>query len=64
MEVFQMLGQGQDTKQIIESLNIRIKTVHVYCTRVREKLGLADHYELLRESFRWWENQGGKKASV
>lgn len=64
MEVFRMLGQGEDTRRISESLNISIKTVQVYCTRVREKLGLAGHHELLREAIRWWEQQGTKTAAL
>lgn len=57
MEVFRMLGQGSDTRQISVSLNISIKTVQVYCTRVKEKLGLSGHQELMREAMRWWEKQ-------
>lgn len=64
LEVFRMLGQGSDTRQIADSLSISIKTVQVYCTRVREKLGLAGHHELLREAIRWWEQQGSKPVSV
>jgi DNA-binding NarL/FixJ family response regulator len=57
MEVFRMLGQGDDTRRIADSLNLSIKTVQVYCTRVREKLGLAGHHELLREAISWWQRQ-------
>jgi RNA polymerase sigma factor (sigma-70 family) len=58
IEVFRMLGQGMDTREIAESLCISIKTVQAYCSRVREKLGLAGHHELLREAIRWWEQHG------
>jgi DNA-binding NarL/FixJ family response regulator len=64
LEVFRMLGQGEDTRRIADSLGISIKTVQVYCTRVREKLGLAGHHELLRESFRWCEQQGAAKTGM
>ena len=57
MEVFRMLGQGDDTRRIADSLNLSIKTVQVYCTRVREKLGLSGHHELLREAISWWQRQ-------
>lgn len=60
LEVFRMLGQGEDTRRISDSLGISIKTVQVYCTRVREKLGLAGHHELMREAIRWWQHEGGK----
>lgn len=51
--VFQMLGEGRSTREIGDSLKISIKTVQVYCARVKEKLGLANHTELLREAMRW-----------
>lgn len=64
MEVFRMLGQGSDTRQISLSLNISIKTVQVYCTRVREKLGLSGHQELIREAMRWWEKQSASMPAM
>ncbi|MBE7498344.1 MAG: response regulator transcription factor [Verrucomicrobiaceae bacterium] len=63
LEVFRMLGQGQDTRQIADSLSISIKTVQVYCTRAREKLGLAGHHELMRDAIRWWEQQAAKQSA-
>jgi len=57
LEVFRRLGQGQDTRRISEALGISIKTVQVYCARIKEKLNLANATELLREAMRWWESQ-------
>lgn len=57
LEVFTMLGQGKDTREIADSLKISIKTVQVYCTRVKEKFGLTNHTELLREAIRWWDTR-------
>lgn len=57
LEVFRLLGQGRDTREIAESLNISIKTVQVYCMRTKEKFHLTTHTELLREAIRWWEAQ-------
>jgi len=59
LEVFRMMGQGFETRKIAESLCISIKTVQVYCARIKEKLGIANATELLREAVRWWES-GGK----
>lgn len=64
IEVFRLLGQGQDTRRISESLCISIKTVQAYCTRVREKLGLVGHHELLREAIRWWEQHGSDQKEM
>ena len=59
LEVFRQLGQGHETRRIAESLGISIKTVQVYCARIKEKLSLANATELLREAMRWWESQNG-----
>jgi len=59
LEVFQMLGQGRETREIADSLHLSIKTVQVYCARIKEKFGLAGHNELLREAIRWWDASGG-----
>ena len=55
LEVFGMIGRGLETRLIAESLNISMKTVQVYCSRIKEKLKLANANELLREAFRWHE---------
>jgi DNA-binding NarL/FixJ family response regulator len=57
LEVFQLLGQGYETREIAESLNISMKTVQAFCARIKEKLKLASATELLREAIRWHENQ-------
>ena len=57
LEVFQLLGQGYETRQIAENLNISIKTVQAYCARIKEKLKLGSATELLREAIRWHESQ-------
>jgi DNA-binding NarL/FixJ family response regulator len=58
LEVFRMLGRGLETRHIAESLNISIKTVQVYCARIKEKFHLDNATELRREAMRWWENHG------
>jgi DNA-binding CsgD family transcriptional regulator len=57
LEVFKMLGSGRETRQIGESLGISMKTVQVYCARIKEKLNLKTMNELLREAVRWVESQ-------
>ena len=57
LEVFQLLGQGYETRQIAVSLNISMKTVQAFCARIKEKLSLASATELLREAVRWHDNQ-------
>jgi len=57
LEVFRRLGQGQATRHISEDLNLSIKTVQAYCARIKEKLGLANGAELVREAVRWVEHE-------
>jgi len=59
LEVFRRLGQGQATRHISEELHLSIKTVQAYCARIKEKLGLANGAELVREAVRWVEHSGG-----
>ena len=47
--------KGRSTPQIAETLGISLKTVQAYCARIKEKLGLANATELLRESMRFEE---------
>jgi DNA-binding NarL/FixJ family response regulator len=57
LEVFEMLGQGQGTRQISETLGVSVKTVQVYCARIKEKMRLDSATELLREAIRWNERK-------
>ena len=60
LEVFELLGRGQSTRQIAEHLHVGFKTVQAYCARIKEKLKLANATELLREAIRWNESLQGK----
>ena len=60
LEVFQLLGLGQKTRQIADHLHVGFKTVQAYCARIKEKLQLANANELLREAVRWHESQQPK----
>ncbi len=57
LEIFELMGQGYDTRQISEKLIISMKTVQAYCARMKEKLGLGSANELLREAVRWHEHR-------
>jgi DNA-binding NarL/FixJ family response regulator len=58
LEVFQLLGQGQSTRQIADHLHMGFKTVQAYCARIKEKLQLANATELLRSAMQWAERHG------
>jgi DNA-binding NarL/FixJ family response regulator len=60
LEVFQLLGHGQSTRQIADHLHVGFKTVQAYCARIKEKLKLANATELLRAAMHWNENPSDK----
>ena len=62
MEVFLMLGRTHGTRQIAQALNISIKTVQSFCERIKEKLGVTNASQLLREAVRWVDSQEPRKA--
>ena len=57
LDVFRRLGAGRSTREIADELSVSIKTVQVYCARIKEKFGLASASELVREAVRWNEQQ-------
>jgi DNA-binding NarL/FixJ family response regulator len=61
LEVFSLLGQGLETREIATRLQLSPKTVHAYCARIKEKLHLANGSRLLLEAVRWRE--GGAAAN-
>jgi DNA-binding NarL/FixJ family response regulator len=60
LEVFQLLGRGQTTRQIADHLHVGFKTVQAYCARIKEKLQLANATELLRAAMQWNDKQSEK----
>lgn len=57
MEVFRRLGEGQATRKIATELGLSMKTVQAYSARIKEKLGLANVSELMREAVRFASSQ-------
>lgn len=57
LEVFRRLGRGEKTRHIADELQVSMKAVQVYCARIKEKLGLANAAELVREAVRWVESE-------
>ena len=53
LEVFRLMGRGRSTSQIAEEMRISIKTVQAYHARMKEKLGLQNATQLMREAVRW-----------
>lgn len=56
LEIFQLVGCGHKTRRIAERLHLSMKTVQAHCTSIRDKLGLENATELIREAVRWVES--------
>ena len=61
LDVFRLFGLGFETKRIAQDLNISMKTVQAHCAGIKEKLGLDNANELIREAVRWVETGGVPK---
>ena len=55
LEVLELRGAGRTAKAIAEHLNVSVKTIESYEARIKQKLGLQNAAELLREGVRWQE---------
>jgi DNA-binding NarL/FixJ family response regulator len=56
-EVFQLIGQGLDTKPLAEKLHLSTKTIEVHRANIKAKLRLKSMGELIRYAVRWAESQ-------
>jgi DNA-binding NarL/FixJ family response regulator len=59
LEVYRLRGQGRSLKEIAHHLGVSVKTVGSYEARIKEKLGLADAGDLMRQAVLWHERQRG-----
>lgn len=59
LEVLKLLGSGQSTKQIAETLQVSHKTVESHRLHIKEKLGIRSAPELVRFAASWLAQQGG-----
>jgi DNA-binding NarL/FixJ family response regulator len=58
LEVFSLVGNGMNSREISRILNISIKTVDNHKTSIREKLSLKNHIELSQKAALWQEKAG------
>jgi DNA-binding NarL/FixJ family response regulator len=56
-EVFNLLGRCYSTRRIAQEMQIGLKTVQTFCSRIKEKLNLSNGTELLREALRWHDGR-------
>jgi DNA-binding NarL/FixJ family response regulator len=59
LEVFEMIGRGQSTKQIAAQLALSRKTVETYREHIKSKLDLRNAAELTQHAVQWVLEQSG-----
>ena len=62
LEVFELVGRGQPTREIAKQLSVSVKTVETHRHRIKEKLGLRSGTEMVRYAIRWVEREAGNPA--
>ena len=58
LEVFRLIGQGLGTRQIADNLHLSVKTIETYRAHIKEKLGLSNATELVRQAVQAAEQSG------
>ncbi|HOQ11929.1 MAG TPA: response regulator transcription factor [Spirochaetota bacterium] len=53
LQVFELIGQGFDTREIVEKLRLSVKTVDTYKEHIKDKLNLKNATELIQQASRW-----------
>ena len=56
-EVFQLIGQGESTREIATHLHLSVKTVEVHRLNIKKKLKLQTATDLVRHAVRWLETE-------
>lgn len=57
LEVFQLIGSGNKTRDIAAQLHLSVKTIETYRAHIKEKLQLKDGMELVRHAVQWSSEQ-------
>ena len=58
LEIFRKLGEGCNVGDLAVTLGLAESTIHTYCGRIREKLGVRDSPSLYLCASRWRLEQG------
>ena len=53
LEIFKLIGHGLRPQRISEELNLSVKTVETYYSRIKQKLNIKDAAELLQLAIAW-----------
>ena len=56
LEVFELIGRGNSTREIAEQLKLSVKTIETYRAHIKDKLQLRSGTELMQRAIHWVEN--------
>lgn len=56
LEVFELIGRGNSTREIADQLNLSVKTIETYRAHIKDKLHLRSGTELMQRAVHWVEN--------
>ncbi len=57
LEVFELIGRGNSTREIAEQLNLSVKTIETYRAHIKDKLHLRSGTELMQRAIHWVETE-------
>ena len=57
LEVFELIGRGNSTREIAEQLNLSVKTIETYRAHIKDKLQLRSGTELMQHAIHWVETE-------
>lgn len=63
-EVFRLIGRGQTTKEVAQTLNLSLKTIEAHRAGIKRKLELNDASSLIHYAVRWVERHATSSAQV
>lgn len=63
LEVFELIGRGNSTREIAEQLHLSVKTIETYRAHIKDKLHLRSGTELMQKAIRWVETEAHRRRS-
>lgn len=62
LEVFELIGRGNSTREIAEQLHLSVKTIETYRSHIKDKLHLRSGTELMQRAIHWVENESHRTS--
>jgi len=60
LEVFELIGRGNSTREIAGQLHLSVKTIETYRAHIKDKLQLRSGTELMQRAIHWVETESHK----